>query len=156
MTPAPSNTPARNPTDPAADSIDKANPSAAAEYSRESGTGVARNRRAQYDRAMATPRLDCHIFICTNRREPGNPKGDCASKGAEGVREAFKSLLHDKGLKSRMRANAAGCLDQCASGVTVVVYPEQIWYGGVKAEDVPEIVEQHLVGGVPVERLRMK
>ena len=35
-----------------------------------------------------------------------------------------------------MRANAAGCLDQCARGVTVVVYPEQVWYGGVKVEDV--------------------
>jgi (2Fe-2S) ferredoxin len=36
------------------------------------------------------------------------------------------------------------------------VYPEQVWYGGVRAEDVAEIVDQHLVGGVPVERLRMK
>jgi (2Fe-2S) ferredoxin len=44
-----------------------------------------------------------------------------------------------------MRANAAGCLDQCERGVTVVVYPEQVWYGGVKPEDVPEIVESHLI-----------
>jgi (2Fe-2S) ferredoxin len=105
---------------------------------------------------MAEPHLERHVFVCTNQREPGNPKGDCASKGAEQVREAFKRLLHDKGLKGRIRANAAGCLDQCARWVTVVVYPEQVWYGGVRAEDVPEIVEQHLVGGVPVERLRMK
>jgi (2Fe-2S) ferredoxin len=105
---------------------------------------------------MGEPHFDRHVFICTNRREPGNPKGDCASKGAEDVREAFKRLLHERGLKGRMRANAAGCLDQCARGVTVVVYPEQVWYGGVRAEDVPEIVDSHLVGGVPVDRLRMK
>ena len=105
---------------------------------------------------MAVPLLERHVFICTNRREPGNPKGDCASKGGEDVREDFKRLLHDQGLKGRMRANAAGCLDQCARGVTVVVYPEQVWYGGVTPEDVPEIVEQHLIGGVPVDRLRMK
>ncbi len=105
---------------------------------------------------MAAPHFEKHVFICVNQREPGNPKGCCADKGAEHVREAFKSLLHDKGLKGRIRANAAGCLDQCARGVTVVVYPEQVWYGGVRAEDVPEIVERHLVGGVPVERLRMK
>jgi len=55
-----------------------------------------------------------------------------------------------------MRANAAGCLDQCAYGPTVVVYPEQVWYGGVSVGDVGEIIEQHLLGGVPVERLRMK
>ena len=105
---------------------------------------------------MAAPQLERHVFICTNRRDPGNPKGDCASKGAEEVREEFKRALHDKGLKTRMRANAAGCLDQCARGVTVVVYPEQIWYGGVTRADVAEIVDDHLVGGQPVERLRIK
>jgi (2Fe-2S) ferredoxin len=105
---------------------------------------------------VAAPNLEKHVFICINEREPGNPKGDCASKGGEAVREEFKKQLHDRGLKGRMRANAAGCLDQCARGVTVVVYPEQVWYGGVRREDVSEIVEQHLIGGVPVDRLRMK
>src|SRR6266496_350748 len=102
------------------------------------------------------PHLEKHVFICTNRREPGNAKGCCAEKGADAIREAFKKGLHERGLKGRMRANAAGCLDQCAWGPTVVVYPEQIWYGGVNVEDVREIIEEHLIGGVPVERLRMK
>ena len=105
---------------------------------------------------MAGPHLERHVFICTNQREPGNPKGCCADKGADEVRDAFKKLVHQHGMKGRVRANAAGCLDQCARGVTVVVYPEQVWYGGVTAADVPEIVESHLVGGVPVERLRMR
>jgi len=105
---------------------------------------------------MAAPHLERHIFICTNRREAGNPKGSCAEKGSEEVREAFKQLLHEGGLKGRMRANAAGCLDQCPRGVAVVVYPEQVWYGGVTVADVPGIVEQHLVRGIPVDRLRMK
>ena len=99
------------------------------------------------------PHLDRHVFICTNRRDADNPKGCCADKGAEEVREAFKKLLHERGLKKSIRANAAGCLDQCAHGVTVVVYPEQVWYGGVAVADVPEIIESHLVGGKPVERL---
>lgn len=105
---------------------------------------------------MAAPHLERHVFICTNQREPDNPKGSCAGKGSEAVRDAFKKLVHEHGLKGRVRANAAGCLDQCARGVTVVVYPEQVWYGGVTLADVPEIVEQHLGRGVPVERLRMK
>lgn len=105
---------------------------------------------------MAEPHLDKHVFICVNRRDPGNPKGSCADKGSEAVRDEFKRLLHEQGLKRRIRANAAGCLDQCARGVTVVVYPEQVWYGGVTVGDVDEIVRQHLVGGVPVDRLRMK
>ena len=99
------------------------------------------------------PQLERHVFICTNVRPPGNPKGCCADKGAEAVREAFKKKLHERGMKGRMRANAAGCLDQCEHGVTIVVYPEQVWYGGVRVEDVDEIIEQHLIGGRPVERL---
>jgi (2Fe-2S) ferredoxin len=55
-----------------------------------------------------------------------------------------------------MRANAAGCLDQCAYGPTVVVYPEQVWYTCPTPADAEEIIEKHLVGGVPVERLLMR
>jgi (2Fe-2S) ferredoxin len=105
---------------------------------------------------MAEPHLEKHVFICTNRREAGNPKGDCASKGGEEIKDEFKRLLHERGLKGKIRANAAGCLDQCARGATVVVYPEQVWYGGLQVKDVATIVDEHLVGGVPVDRLRMK
>ena len=61
-----------------------------------------------------------------------------------------------RGLKGRIRANAAGCLDQCARGPTVVVYPEQVWYTVPTPADAEEIIEKHLVGGVPVERLLMR
>jgi (2Fe-2S) ferredoxin len=102
------------------------------------------------------PHFERHIFICTNRRDADNPKGSCAAKGSEAVREAFKKEVYERGLKGRMRANAAGCLDQCAQGCTVVVYPEQVWYGHVTVDDVKEIMDSHIVGGVPVERLRLK
>jgi (2Fe-2S) ferredoxin len=102
------------------------------------------------------PHFDKHIFICTNRRDESNPKGSCAAKGSEAIKDRFKKALHERGLKGKMRANAAGCLDQCEHGCTVVVYPEQVWYGHVTVDDVDEIVEKHLVGDVPVERLRLK
>ena len=102
------------------------------------------------------PRYERHIFICTNRRPPGNPKGCCADKGAEQLKDLLKADLHRRGLKGRMRANAAGCLDQCARGPAIVVYPEGVWYGGVTAADIPEIVERHLLGGEVVERLRLQ
>jgi (2Fe-2S) ferredoxin len=103
---------------------------------------------------MAPP-FEKHVFICTNRRPDGHPKGCCATKGGEEVRSLFKEELHKRGLKARMRANAAGCLDTCPLGVTVVVYPEGVWYGHVTREDVVPIIEEHLLGGRPLERLRI-
>ena len=97
-----------------------------------------------------------HVFVCENVRDPSDPRGCCAAKGSPAIRAAFKEELARRGLKGRIRANAAGCLDACATGPTVVVYPEGVWYGGVRVEDVPEIVERHLVGGEPVERLRLR
>lgn len=99
------------------------------------------------------PFFQRHVFVCTNERAPGNPKGCCKSKGAEEVRDELKKRLAERGLKKVVRANAAGCLDQCEHGVTVVVYPEQVWYGHVTVADVPELIERHIVGGEYVERL---
>jgi (2Fe-2S) ferredoxin len=97
-----------------------------------------------------------HVFVCENRRPDGDPRGSCAAKGSEAIRAALKAEIARRGLKQEVRANAAGCLDACADGPSVVVYPEGVWYGHVRVEDVPEIVESHLVNGVPVERLRIR
>ena len=94
-----------------------------------------------------------HIFICTNEREDGDPRGCCAERGGHDVAKAFKLKLYERGLKRIVRPNKAGCLDQCAAGVTCVVYPEGVWYGRVTVDDVDEIIEQHIIGGKPVERL---
>jgi len=101
-------------------------------------------------------RFRCHVFVCENRRPAADERGSCAAKGGEAVRQAFKEELARRGLKGEVRANAAGCLDACGHGPTVVVYPEGVWYGRVRPEDVAEIVERHLVGGQPVERLRLR
>lgn len=97
-----------------------------------------------------------HIFICTNRRDPNNPKGSCANSGSEEIATAFKKELAERGLRGVMRANASGCLDQCAHGPTVVVYPEGVWYSVKDTAAVKEIVEEHLVNGRPVEHLRLQ
>lgn len=71
------------------------------------------------------------------------------------IREALKAAVKRHGLQGLVRINEAGCLDQCEHGVTIVVYPEAVWYGFVQLADVEEIVRSHLVGGRPVERLRL-
>jgi (2Fe-2S) ferredoxin len=97
-----------------------------------------------------------HVFVCENRRDPSDPRGCCAARGGEAVRDALKAEVARRGLKGLVRANGAGCLDACAHGAAMVVYPEGVWYGGVTPADVPEIVERHLVNGEPVERLRVR
>jgi (2Fe-2S) ferredoxin len=93
------------------------------------------------------------VFVCINERAPDNPKGCCKLKGGIDVRDRLKAELSARGLSKTIRANNAGCLDQCEHGVTVVVYPEQVWYGHVTEADIPEIVEKHLVGGEVITRL---
>jgi (2Fe-2S) ferredoxin len=97
-----------------------------------------------------------HVFICENRRPDGAPKGSCAAHGSEAVKKAFKTELQQRGLDQEIRANSAGCLDLCAQGPVVVVYPEGTWYAGVQPDDVAEIVREHLVAGRPVARLLAK
>lgn len=91
-----------------------------------------------------------------NEREPGHPRGCCKEKGGEEVRSRFKAALKERRLHGRMRANVSGCLDACEYGVTAVVYPDGVWYGGVTVDDVEEIVESHMVNGIPVDRLRIQ
>jgi len=97
-----------------------------------------------------------HVFVCENVRPADDPRGSCGAKCGKEIRDAFKAELHRRGLKRMVRANGAGCLDACATGPTVVVYPEGVWYGGVSVADVNEIIESHIVNGVPVERLRLR
>ncbi len=97
-----------------------------------------------------------HIFVCLNERPADNPRGCCLRKGSAEVRDLFKAELKKRGLTSTVRANNSGCLDACEHGITVVIYPEGIWYGGVKQEDVVEIIERTIIRGEVVQRLLIK
>lgn len=99
------------------------------------------------------PKFEKHIFICCNTREPGSARPSCDPNGTGELRKLFKEKLSARGLKGRVRANLAGCLDQCEHGPNLVVYPEAVWYGRVRPEDVDEIIESHILGGKPVTRL---
>ncbi len=99
------------------------------------------------------PAFTHHIFICCNRREPGHSRGCCDPEGNERLRELFKAEVKRRGLGPLVRANSAGCLEQCELGPTVVIYPQGIWYGGVRPEDVPRILEETIGQGRILEDL---
>jgi (2Fe-2S) ferredoxin len=98
-----------------------------------------------------------HVFFCCNQRDPSDPRGCCNAKGASRVRDYAKHKVKELGLagKGRIRINQAGCLDRCEEGPVIVVYPEAVWYTYVDEEDVDEIIEEHLLHGRVVERLKI-
>lgn len=100
-------------------------------------------------------KLKAHVFVCTHERPDDNPKGCCKQKGSEELVSIFKKEIARVGIQKEVRAQKAGCLDACEFGPSVVVYPENIWYGHVTADDIKEIVQSHLIEGKPVERLKI-
>jgi (2Fe-2S) ferredoxin len=96
-----------------------------------------------------------HIFFCLNQRLNG--EACCAGQGAQAGFDRCKSGIKAAGLAGPggVRVNKAGCLDRCAGGPVAVVYPEEVWYTFIDEQDIDEIIESHLVGGKPVERLRL-
>src|SRR5688572_407017 len=102
---------------------------------------------------MAKPQR--HVLVCLNTRPPGNPKGSCGEKGSEEVFDTLKAMVKERGLGRRVIVNRTSCLKHCSRGITLAVYPENVWYGGVGRQDLDEILTRHLVEGRTVERLLM-
>lgn len=107
-------------------------------------------------RTPADPSLfyECHVFVCTNQRIEKHPRGSCARKGSEALREYMKTKAKEMGLR-QVRVNTAGCLDRCELGPSVVIYPEGIWYRAETREDIDEILTTHIRDGGRVIRLMM-
>lgn len=99
---------------------------------------------------MAAP--EHHIFVCQNERAAGHPRGCCSERGSAALLNAFKSHIVEQGVRSQVEFDGSTCVDCCAWGPVVVVYPEGHWYGRVKPEDVQEVVEATRTGQT-VERL---
>ena len=101
------------------------------------------------------PYYRLHVFACTNRRVDGHPRGSCAAKGSEPLRDYLKHRARELGVAD-VRINSAGCLDRCELGPTMVIYPEGVWYHYDTREDLDEILTTHIVNGGRVARLMMQ
>ena len=99
-----------------------------------------------------------HVFVCTGK--------SCSAKDSAEVKEVFERELKARGIlfgKEAKGKNPKGSivLTECASvgfcaiGAAVMVYPDGVWYAQVRASDVPEIIEEHLLSGRVVERLAL-
>ena len=107
---------------------------------------------------IASARIKRHVFVCTGK--------SCSAVDSAAVKDAFERELKERGLQYGKVSK--GCspdgtvvLTECASvgfcaiGAAVMVYPDGVWYAQVRAADVPEIIEEHIVNGRVVERLAL-
>jgi (2Fe-2S) ferredoxin len=79
--------------------------------------------------------------------------GDCKKRGSKAVRGTLKDELRAHGMNRNVRIDSVDCVGLCKHGPNVIVYPGGTWYLGITEGDVPELVEQHLENGEPVEHL---
>jgi len=94
-----------------------------------------------------------HIFICTSSRATGQAKGYCHSNEGLEIMQRFIELIDDREIGGDVFLSNTGCFGMCEKGPIVVVYPDNVWYGSVSADDVEEIMDSHIEGGQVVERL---
>jgi NADH-quinone oxidoreductase subunit F len=107
---------------------------------------------------IASARIQRHVFVCTGK--------SCSAVDSAAVKDEFERELKARGLQYGKVSK--GCspdgtvvLTECASvgfcaiGAAVMVYPDGVWYAQVRAADVPEIIEDHIVNGRVVERLAL-
>lgn len=88
-----------------------------------------------------------HVFVCTGGKT-------CTSQDSAATFTLLKEGLRAAGVAQRVRVNHSGCMGQCGHGPMVVVYPEDVWYHGVDMVAAQRILDEHLLGGVPVESQR--
>ena len=107
---------------------------------------------------IAAANIQRHVFVCTGK--------SCSGNDSVAVKEAFerelkaRNLQFGKASKGRnpngsVVLTECGSVGFCAVGAAVMVYPDGVWYAQVRASDVPEIVEEHIVNGRVVERLAL-
>jgi (2Fe-2S) ferredoxin len=108
---------------------------------------------------VAIAPLKRHVFVCNGK--------SCAAVGGAEVKKAFEEELQKKNLRYGKESKGrnpqgtvlltdCGSIGFCSIGTAVLVYPEGVWYAQVRAEDVPEIIEEHLEKGNIVERLALR
>jgi len=107
---------------------------------------------------VTTAPIRHHVFVCTGK--------SCSAVSSAEIRETFERELKARGVlfgKQSKGKNPKGSivLTECASvgfcaiGAAVMIYPDGVWYAQVRASDVSEIIEEHLVNGRVVERLAL-
>ena len=119
---------------------------------------IAEREKLENLAPIVTAPIRHHVFVCTGK--------SCSAVDSAEVKAAFdrellsRNILFGKEKKGKnpkgsILVTECGSVGFCAIGAAVMVYPDGIWYAQVRASDVPEIVEEHLMNGRVVKRLAL-
>jgi (2Fe-2S) ferredoxin len=112
-------------------------------------------RPPEFLQEVQMPKPEKHVLVCTQSRPPGHPRGSCAENDGASVLQEFMQQIEQRQLWGRFAVTGCGCIGACSNGPSVLVYPEAVMYGEVDKDDVVAIIEEHLLGDKPVERLKV-
>ncbi len=82
------------------------------------------------------------IFVCTNDQKGEKPS--CGDHQGTEIFQELRKIAKERGLHPKIRVAQAKCLGQCNIGTNIMVYPDNVWYNGVRPEDVPSLAEKYL------------
>ena len=99
------------------------------------------------------PLPERQVLVCINERDPSATRPSCRHEGSRKLKDELKDAVKAAGLKGRVRVLEVSCMDQCEHAAVCAVYRDNVWYSFTKVRDVSEIVDEHLLGDRPVERL---
>lgn len=99
------------------------------------------------------PKPKAHVFVCSQNRPEGHPRGSCGQAGAGGILQTFAEEVAKRNLFNEFSVVATGCLGPCHTGANVLIYPGAHLYKAVQPEQVLRIIDEHLLAGNPVEEL---
>jgi len=91
----------------------------------------------------ASSKYERHVLVCGGT--------GCTSSGSPKIIEELEKEFAEKGLKDKVQIVKTGCFGLCERGPIMIVYPEGSFYSRVKVEEIPRIVDEHLIGGNPVK-----
>ncbi len=96
------------------------------------------------------------IYICDSHKPKIHGGGCCSDKGSQNLLTLFVEGLQHTPLQQNVELIPTTCLSQCLTGISVRVWPDQVYYGKVTPGDIETIIQEHLIDGNPVARLRIE